>query len=123
MPPESVTTAEAMANIGVQGGAVEEQTRTSPAWRTTIVGFPASRDKASFSTVGVRRDDGSLGSTTMFAVPKPSSFTARVVVPCTSLDVITRTGGAPESPSRLTSHPARASTACLAAARQVTWAI
>src|SRR5438093_338125 len=31
--------------------------------------------------------------------------------------------GAPASPSRLTSHPARASSACRAAARQVTWAI
>ena len=59
----------------------------------------------------------------MFAVPMPSSFAARVVVPCTSLEVRMRTLGAPASPSRLTSHPARARTACRAAARQVTWAI
>src|SRR5687768_13435773 len=59
----------------------------------------------------------------MLAVPMPRSLAARVVVPCTSVDVRTRTLGEPLRPSRFTSHPTLASTAWRAAARHVTWAI
>src|SRR5918995_6553017 len=88
-----------------------------------MVGCPGSRARAEPRTSVSSCPDAVLGSITMLAVPMPRSLAARVVVPCTSVDVSTRTFGAPLSPSRLTSHPALDSTACRAAARHVTWAI
>ena len=65
----------------------------------------------------------STGSTNARERPRPSRPSTRRTVECTSAPTTTVTGGAPCSPSSSTFQPARASTACRAAASAVKLAI
>ena len=65
----------------------------------------------------------STGRTSARDRPRPSSPSTRRTVACTSAPTTTVSGGAPCRPSLSTSQPARASTACRAAASAVKLAI
>ena len=74
---------------------------TLPAWTQTIVGAPAWASSARASASGSIAPFGPAATGSTAFAPRPSSRSARSIVACRSSPAMTRTAGAPFSPSRL----------------------